>query len=502
MPSFVLELEVSFSQKLLTEHKNNPKLTVGGEVRLKRMLDTAAALRNTAKSEALKRLHKVRHDRRYQALQAEYARRKRADRKADVSDLSKGYREVFARYGYTEYSIQEYLKQARDHYRGIVGSQVCQNIASQAFRAVDKIRTGESGKVSVKSRTADTSAEGKTAATGIAYIGDACIRIPGRHVYPLIVKKNDTYAPEALRCKVKYVRLVRRTIRGRQRYFAQLVMEGVPPRKKSLVYGSGRVGLDEGVSTIAVVSDTKAELIELAPGTAADEKELRRLNRAIDRSMRANNPGNYNHDGTVKKGRHTWIISSRCRKLKSKRRELCRKSAARRRDSHNALANRIIAQGTDIRVEDMRIAALTKRSKKTTKNKVNGKAVSKKRFGKTVMSRAPASLIAAIDRKLSYAGLSVRKTDTKNVKASQYDHKDNTYKKKPLSQRWHVFSDGTKAQRDMYSAFLIKNTNDTLDGIDRKACTAGFGTFKKLHDQMIVQLLNQNISNTLRWYIA
>lgn len=82
MPSFVLELEVSFSQKLLTEHKNNPKLTVGGEVRLKRILDTAAALRNTAKSEALKRLHKVRHDKRYQALQAEYARRKRADRKA------------------------------------------------------------------------------------------------------------------------------------------------------------------------------------------------------------------------------------------------------------------------------------------------------------------------------------------------------------------------------------------------------------------------------------
>lgn len=502
MPSFVLELEVSFSQKLLTEYKNNPKLTVGSGIRLKKMMDTAAALRNTAKSEALKRLNKVLHDRQYQALQAEYAKRKSADAGADVSDLSEGYRDVYSRYGYSEYSLQEYMKKARDHYHGIIGSQVCQNIASQAFRAVDNIRTGKSKKVSFQSRGADTSVEGKTAATGIAYIGDACIRIPGKRIYPLIVKRNDTYAQEALKHKVKYVRLVRKTIRGKQRYFAQLVMEGVPPRKKTLRYGSGRVGIDEGTTTIAIASDTEVSIEELAPGTAADEKELRRLNRAIDRSMRANNPGSYNADGTTKKGRHTWKISNRCRKLKIARQELHRKSAARRKVSHNTMANRIIAMGTDIRVEDMRIAALSKRSKKTVKNKTNGRTASKKRYGKTIMSRAPASLIAAIDRKLGYIGLSVKRINTKNARASQYDHKDNTYKKKPLSQRWHVFSDGTKVQRDMYSAFLIRNTTDTLDGIDRKACINEFDAFKKLHDQTIVQLRNQNISNTLRWYVA
>lgn len=42
------------------------------------------------------------------------------------------------------------------------------------------------------------------------------------------------------------------------------------------------------------------------------------------------------------------------------------------------------------------------------------------------------------------------------VKASQYDHELNQFIKKKLSQRFHIFSDGTKVQRDVYSAFLLK----------------------------------------------
>lgn len=242
-------------------------------------------------------------------------------------------------------------------------------------------------------------------------------------------------------------------------------------------------------------------MVELAPDTVSDEKEIRRLNRAIERSRRTTNPKNYNPDGTVKKGHRYWHKSNRCRKLEAKRKELFRKAAWKRHCSHNALANHIVSLGTDIRVEQMRIAGLAKRSSKTSKNKKNGRIRSKKQYGKTILNRAPASLIDAIDRKLKYIGLSIKKVDTFHVKASQYDHRSNTYKKKQLSDRWHVFRDGTKVQRDLYSAFLICHTNDTLDQVDRNACTRNFHTFKQLHNEEIVRLHKKD-AKTMRWYIA
>jgi len=46
--------------------------------------------------------------------------------------------------------------------------------------------------------------------------------------------------------------------------------------------------------------------------------------------------------------------------------------------------------------------------------------------------------------------------NTKTTKLSQYDHKSKTYSKKLLSQREHIFADGTKVQRDLYSAWLAR----------------------------------------------
>lgn len=73
MPSFVLELEVSYSGNLLKEHKLGTNLKNLGT---KRILDTkmnvAVAIRNTCKKEALRRLHILQHDREYQALIEKY----------------------------------------------------------------------------------------------------------------------------------------------------------------------------------------------------------------------------------------------------------------------------------------------------------------------------------------------------------------------------------------------------------------------------------------------
>jgi hypothetical protein len=90
----------------------------------------------------------------------------------------------------------------------------------------------------------------------------------------------------------------------------------------------------------------------------------------------------------------------------------------------------------------------------------------------------------------------LHKVNTWIVKASQYCHLNDTYKKKPLSKRWNDFDGGGKIQRDMYSAFLLMCINPDLQSINRDMCLAEFDNFKKLHDVEVAKLSGQfNLSS-------
>lgn len=83
-------------------------------------------------------------------------------------------------------------------------------------------------------------------------------------------------------------------------------------------------------------------------------------------------------------------------------------------------------------------------------------------------------------------------------RASQYDHKSNSYNKKKLSQRWHKFEDGTKVQRDIYSAFLLLCHNDDFKTINQDICISKYETFKKAHDKCIsdIKTSGQKVCNS------
>jgi len=144
--------------------------------------------------------------------------------------------------------------------------------------------------------------------------------------------------------------------------------------------------------------------------------------------------------------------------------------------------------GDTMFVETMSFKGLQKRSKKTEKNE-KGRFKKKKRFGRTLSNRAPAMLLSCLERKLKYHGLKLNKVNTIKVKASQYNHFDDTYTKKTLNKRWNDFS-GIKVQRDLYSAFLLMNmVNDKyLDKINRDLCFKTFDLFLKNHDELINNL--------------
>ncbi len=390
--------------------------------------------------------------------------------------------------GFSEYALHAYALTINRHFCSPLGVNEMQKTATFAWRAYERYRFGNAKKVRFKRRGAPITIENKSNATGLRLKSDKVLW-GGKHTrtleFPIIVKRNDTYAQQTFLDKTKFIRFFQRTIRGKRRFFIQAVKEGMPPPKKRQ-YGAGKpaVGIDLSPSTLVAYSPEAAVIEELAPDCEDIEAALRRVNRAIDRSYRATNPEAYNENGTFKKGCRL-VPSRRCQKLIAERKELFRKQAAVRKQSQEKAANELIAQSTDIKVEDTAVTSWAARAKETTVNRKNGKIHSKKRFGRTVARRAPAMLLSIIDRKLKYRGYALKRVISRQVKASQFDHSTGQYRKKRLCDRWCVI-DGHRVQRDLYSAFLISHvTGKNLDTIDRKACCDDWTNFLKLQDEVL-----------------
>ncbi|WP_374935341.1 hypothetical protein [Neobacillus driksii] len=314
----------------------------------------------------------------------------------------------------------------------------------------------------------------------------------------MIVKERDMYAKEALLNLIdtKYCRIIRKMIRGKMRYFVQLIMKGIPPAKRDknngrfkLRLGQGRTGIDPGTQTMAVVSDKVALLRELAPNIEKLGKEKRLILRKMDRSRHMNNPNKFNPNGTFKAGnRDRWIFSNNYMKLRNKLRDIHRKQAAKRRQSHCRLANIILRTGNEFFIETMNYQALQKRAKETKISSKTGKFQRKKRFGKSIAHKAPSLFVSILEYKCKYLGATLHKINTWTAKASQYNHEKDDYQKKKLHQRWTQVGAFT-VQRDLYSAFLIKNVDNTLQKIDKHLCDKTFENFVLKHDLEIQRLI-------------
>jgi len=336
----------------------------------------------------------------------------------------------------------------------------------------------------------------------------------GDYTFPLTLRNPDTqtgwYQQEALKCGVKYCRMIRKWVGTKWKYYAQIVLEGYPPIKcdsngvAKRPVKQGRVGIDIGTQTIAFSCKDVCDLRVLAPSARAQAKslvnEIATTLRAMNRSRRATNPKYYNPDGTIKrlkrqhgqKQKRKWKYSKRYYRLRAKLRNLYRKLADIRKMEHNILANELLTYGNEFVVEDMNYKALQKRSKKTKINPKTGRAHTKKRFGKSIGRCAPALFITILGQKASRYGGSVIKVSTFETKASQFDHTDDSYTKKKLSQRFAKLSDGTIVQRDLYSAFLLLHLRKNLQSYNKKNIKKDFPQFKKLHDETKERLQNSH----------
>ena len=448
---------------------------------LEKRLNIARMIYNACLCEILKRNKKMKNSFEYKDV-----------KKINEKEQSKKYKELDKKYLISKFELNKFVKPMTQKFKKNIGSQMGQELAERAFLTYKKLKYGKAKKVHFKSYGDFYSVREKGNITGLRFFNKGCyISWLGMKI-PVIIKRNDKYAQNCFLNKLLYCRLLKKIINGKSKYYVQITFEGTPPKKHK--FGEeNEVGIDIGTSTIAVVSDKEVKLKILAENIEINEKYKRKLQRKLDRQRRANNPNKYNDDGTIKTdNKERWKKSKSYLKTQLKLANIQRKIAEKRKQSHNILANNILKIGTVIKVENMNFKGLQKRSKKTEVSEKTGKFKRKKRFGKSISNRAPALLIEIINRKLGYIGKNIIKIDTFKVKASQLNHSTNEYEKKSLSKRW-VEILGNKIQRDLYSAFLIKNVKENLEEVDIEKAQKQFDSFVRLHNEEISKIKKSNI---------
>lgn len=406
-------------------------------------------------------------------------------------ERNKEFQQLNNKYGLTEYSLHKFVKSMQKHFKNNIDSFTAQKIATRCFDAFKGLMFHKSDKIHFKPYGEMYSLEGKSNKTGIRFKDNQLIWNDLK--ISIVINKNDIYVQQTLNHEIKYCRIKSEMIKGKTKYYIQLVLEGIPPVKydkdgnfKVEVNTDERVGIDIGTQTIAICSKNNVKLLELAPEINNIEKQVRIFQRKLDRSKRAVNPNKYNENSTINiKDKSKWIKSNHYIKTQCELKELQRKQREIRKQSHSKLANYILTLGDEVFVETMNYKGLQVRAKETTVNEKTGKFNKKKRFGKSLANKAPSMFLTILNNKLKWQEKELQKIDTYSAKASQYNHITNEYVKKGLSERWNDFGD-FKIQRDLYSAFLIMNVKDNLKEVSKKRCENNFEWFRELHDKEII----------------
>ena len=163
--------------------------------------------------------------------------------------------------------------------------------------------------------------------------------------------------------------------------------------------------------------------------------ELRILQRKLDRQRRANNPDNYNTNGTIRKGkRPRWKRSRGYIETNNRIKELYRHIRETRKSAIRELSSIIAALSKKVSAEDLSYKTL------------------QKNYGRSVGNSAPSYFMKDIFSKAESAG--DENVEIPLIAALSQLCVCGARKKKNLSERLHECNCGCLAQRDVLSAYL------------------------------------------------
>ena len=240
---------------------------------------------------------------------------------------------------------------------------------------------------------------------------------------PLKIDRKDTYKLEMLTDRTyKIVRITRKLVRGKYKYYVQLTVEGLPALRYNEktgeirnTTGHGEVGIyiDTTSITCYKASEDKFYKIDLSKGISY-ENECNKIMQKMDHLRRLHNPDNFNADGTIKKGiivdgkrrKLIWNNSKNYYKLKNQLSDLYRVEAEQRKLERQRWSNQIIALGDTFYVNDypFQYAAERKKFSEGEEKDENGRFKKKSKAGKAIKNNAPATLVSLIEQKVATRG--------------------------------------------------------------------------------------------------
>ena len=450
MSSFIHEL------RLVTTPKDEKILNI--------IFELARFLYNAVLSEGLKRIKLIKESKKYT--------------KAKKEKNYQLYNEINKFYDFSDYSLQKFAIKTKNrcNIKDHLDTHVCQKIATRAYLALDRFLKKRKGKPRYKSKNRFSSIEGKSNIAGLKFKNNK-LYYKGLKL-DVILDEKDLYNIQrhALDRKIKYCRLIRRKIKNKTVFFLQLVLEGYPLIKEKNKSKDASVGLDIGPSTIAVVGDKFAKLQAFCDQLIPYHLKQKNLQRKMDRSLRAMNKDNYNEDGTIKKKNLKSFKKSK-KYLKNEKiiTEIYRKLKTYRKRMHCKLANEVIRLGKHIKTEKLSFKGF------------------QKLWGKTINFRAPSLFLNILSQKAENANGKIEYIDTKKTSLSQICHNCLKKEKKDLKTRWHRCKCGIEAQRDLYSAFLAKNTKDNI--LDISQMKINWPSAHRLLEQAILRLNQRAIGS-------
>ena len=491
MPSFVMEFEL-----IAGNQETNF---------LEKRFNAGSNIYNLCLEHCIKQLNKLKRDKEYRkSVKALKIVNRKLEKKNLPQDEIKRLKEIKIscinkikklekEYQFTENDIQKYAKVPREFIGKILNSNIVQKIASTSFNAVKKIQYGKAKKVRFKKK-GEITLEGKNNKTGFIF-DTKTMKLKLGQKLSCNLKTLDEKQKNCFKNRIKFCRVLKSYIRGKKRYFLQIVFEGTP--ETDFQIGEGEVGLDIGTSTVAISSNNEVKLLKLSE-MEQETRKIRILQRSLERKRRMANPNNYDENGKVKKKRNGWKLSKNYFKELNKLKEVYRKKRVKDNQHKNILVKFILSQGDTVKTEKASVNSWKSRSKKTAVNKTNGKTMLKKRFGKSVNNNAPGTLKRKLSEKLSYFGKELIEINPFKTKASQFNHISQEFKKCSLEVRFKELIKGIVVQRDLYSAFLIKNV-ENLSEYNMKKINQQFDEFYEKQMKEVERIKNEG---SLKFYVS
>lgn len=436
-PSFILELPLVVSSQ--------------ADAELLSRFQAGRQLYNACLNEAMKRMEALRNS-------AEYKVAKRLPLKS--KQRSEAFSNARSLYRFSDYELQAFATMTANRSIWIaqkIDSNSAQTLATRAFKAVERVAFGKARRVRYKVPNRFNSIEGKGNTHPLKWKNDRLHWGKGFELKPIIDWGNTVHL-HGLSSKVKYCRILKRELNGKRRWFVQLVLEGLPFSKPANRVAEGLIGLDLNISNVAFVGDSVSGLKPFAVNVPTFEREIKALQRQMQRSQMVANPNNYEPDfdgrkgrktvrkkGKVKKGRCQWNKSKTYQNVARKKRELERRKTAYTKSQNRKLANDVLRNGKHIRTERVSVKGW------------------QKRYGKAISAKSPAFFQSELKRKAESAGGSFTQFSTQTTALSQ-THLTGERIKKSLSERVHYDQTGVVMQRDLFSAYLSRFvTDDMLD---------------------------------------